>query len=83
MKEWIKVKLSDLGEIVGGATPSTKNEEYYGGDIDWLTPKDLSNYNGRYISRGERSITELGLKSCSAKLIPKYSILFTSRAPIG
>ena len=83
MKEWIKVKLSDLGEIVGGATPSTKNEEYYGGDISWLTPKDLSNYNGRYISRGERSITDLGLKSCSAKLIPKYSILFTSRAPIG
>ncbi|GAB7015763.1 restriction endonuclease subunit S [Methanogenium cariaci] len=83
MKEWIQIKLSDLGDVVGGATPSTKNEVYYGGDVAWITPKDLSNFSGRFISRGERNITELGLKSCSAKLLPKNTVLFTSRAPIG
>ncbi len=83
MKSWIKVKLSDLGNVIGGATPSTKNENYYGGDIAWITPKDLSNFEGRFISHGERNITELGLKSCSATLLPKNTVLFTSRAPIG
>ncbi len=81
--EWVNCVLSDIGEIVGGATPSTKKEDYYGGNIAWITPKDLSGYNHRYISHGERNITELGLKSCSAKLLPKNSVLFTSRAPIG
>lgn len=83
MNDWKTVKLSDLGEIVGGATPSTKCEDYYNGDVAWLTPKDLAGYNNRFISRGERNITELGLKNCSSKLMPKHSILFTSRAPIG
>lgn len=80
---WKKCKLSDIGNVVGGATPSTKEEEYYGGKIPWLTPKDLSSYNERYITSGERNITEKGLKSCSAKLLPSGSILFSSRAPIG
>jgi len=83
MVEWKSVKLSELGEIVGGATPSTSNPLYYGGDIPWITPKDLSKHVGRYISFGERNITEDGLNSCSAKLLPKHSVLFTSRAPIG
>lgn len=83
VSQWKKVKLSELGEIIGGATPSTKREDYYNGGIPWITPKDLAGYNGRYIARGERNISEEGLNSCSAKLMPKYSILFTSRAPIG
>ena len=81
--EFKKIKLSELGEIVGGSTPSTKNIENYGGDISWITPKDLANYNKMFIKSGERSITEKGFKSCSAKMLPKNSILFTSRAPIG
>ena len=80
---WKKSTLANIGEIVGGGTPSTKNTEYWDGDIPWLTPKDLSNHTGVYISRGERSITESGLKSSSARLIPKGSVLFSSRAPIG
>ena len=80
---WKKYKLSEIGIIVGGATPSTAVEKYYGGDIPWLTPRDLSSYSERYIERGERNITEDGLKSCSAKLLPKNSVLFSSRAPIG
>lgn len=83
MTEWKTVKLSDLGEIVGGATPSTSREEYYNGDIPWLTPKDLAGYQYRYIGKGERNITKAGLESCSAKIMPKNTVLFTSRAPIG
>lgn len=75
--------LADLGEIVGGATPSTKHESYYGSDIAWITPKDLSTFHGRFIRRGERNITRDGLNSCSARLMPPHSVLFTSRAPIG
>ena len=81
--EWIEKTLGELGDIVGGATPSTKHEEYYGGDIAWITPKDLSLFKGRYISCGERSITEAGLASCSAQMMPSNTVLFTSRAPIG
>ena len=80
---WAKYKLSELGAIVGGATPSTSVEKYYGGEIAWVTPKDLSSFSGRYIECGERNITEEGLNSCSAQLLPAGSVLFSSRAPIG
>lgn len=84
MEEWKECTLSDLGTIVGGATPSTKDSSNYeNGSIAWITPKDLSTYTERFISHGERNITEKGLKSCSAQLMPPNSILFTSRAPIG
>lgn len=84
MTEWIDCKISDIGTVVGGATPSTKkNENYEGGQISWITPKDLSTFDVRYIERGERNITEIGLKSCSTQLMPRNTILFSSRAPIG
>lgn len=84
MTKWIECKISDIGTIVGGATPSTKKpENYENGSIAWITPKDLSTLSGRYIQRGERNITEIGLKSCSTQLLPKNTVLFSSRAPIG
>ena len=84
MAEWIDCKIADLGTVIGGATPSTKKLEYYEhGSIAWITPKDLSTFRGRYIRRGERNITEIGLKSCSTQLLPKNTVLFSSRAPIG
>ena len=84
MAEWIECKISDIGTVVGGATPSTKKpENYENGTIAWITPKDLSTFIGRYIQRGERNITEVGLKSCSTQLLPKDTVLFSSRAPIG
>ena len=59
MTEWKECTIADLGMVVGGAAPSTKDPENYdGGMIPWITPKDLSNYSDRYISRGERNITE-------------------------
>ena len=83
MSTWKTVKLSDIGEIVGGATPPTSREEYYNGDIPWLTPKDLAGYHDRYVSSGERNITKEGLDACSAKVMPQGTVLFSSRAPIG
>ena len=84
MGRWIGCKISDLGEVIGGATPSTKKtENYENGTIAWITPKDLSNFAGRYISCGARNITKAGLKSCSTRLMPPHSVLFSSRAPIG
>ena len=81
--EFINVKISDIGEVIGGSTPSTKNPVNYYGNIAWITPKDLAGYNKIFISKGERNITEAGYKSCSTKMLPKNSILFSSRAPIG
>lgn len=77
MAEWVERKISDIGTVVGGATPSTKKlENYEGGKIAWITPKDLSTFSGRYIERGERNITEIGLKSCSTQLLPPNTVLF-------
>ena len=81
--EWKEVTLGEIGTIVGGATPSTKSTSFYDGDIPWLTPKDLSINSNKYIFRGERNITAEGFKSCSCKMLPQGSILFSSRAPIG
>lgn len=81
--EFKEYSIDEIGEVVGGGTPSTKIEDYYNGDISWITPKDLSGYNKMYISKGARNITELGLSKSSAKLLPKDSVLLTSRAPIG
>ena len=84
MVNWIECNISKIGEVIGGGTPSTKVvENYLNGTISWITPKDLSNFKERYIEKGERNITEIGLKNSAAKLLPKNTILFSSRAPIG
>ena len=84
MGNWKKCTIADLGTVVGGATPSTKKPENYdGGTIVWITPKDLAGFSGRFISHGERNITEAGFHSCSTQMMPRHTILFSSRAPIG
>ena len=81
---WRMGTLEDLGEIVGGATPSTEVAEYWSdNDISWLSPADLSKQGVKFISKGAKDITSLGFKSCSTKMLPEHSILFSSRAPIG
>jgi len=83
-KGWEVGTLQDLGDIVGGGTPSRKKEEYFvSKGIPWITPKDLSNNKNKYIYKGENDISELGLKNSSAKIVPKGTVLFSSRAPIG
>ncbi len=79
----IKYKVKQFAEIIGGGTPSTKNTAYWEGDIPWITPNDLTSFEGVYIEKGERNITKEGLNQSSAKLLPKKTILLTSRAPVG
>ena len=80
--EKIQCRISEIGTVVGGGTPSTKNPIYWGGDIPWISPKDLTDYKSTYISHGENFLTEKGLKS-GTRLLPKDTVLFSSRAPIG
>ena len=84
--DWEDVVLSDIGDIIGGATPSKDNPSYYtnaGNGIAWLTPKDLSETRAKFTDRGNEDITTLGYQKCSARIMPAGSILFSSRAPIG
>ena len=81
---WILGTIGDLGTVVGGSTPSKSKPEYYTEDgIAWITPKDLSINKAKFISHGEKDITELGLKNSSVSIMPKGTVLFSSRAPIG
>ncbi len=81
---WNIGKIDDMAQVVGGGTPSTKNKSYFTQNgIPWLTPKDLSGYEFKFISKGATDLTKEGLNNSSAKLMPKGTILFTSRAPIG
>mgnify|MGYP000395291903 FL=1 len=81
---WQIGTISDLGTVVGGSTPSKTKPEYYTNNgIAWITPKDLSINKSKFISHGENDITELGLKNSSATVMPKGTVLFSSRAPIG
>lgn len=80
---WVETTLGEVTSVQSGGTPSTKNKNYWGNDIPWITPKDLSGYESVFIEKGERSISKLGLDNSSAKLLPLNTILFSSRAPIG
>ncbi|RGF54185.1 restriction endonuclease subunit S [Clostridium sp. AF36-4] len=80
---WTFARLKHIGGIVGGGTPKTNIGKYWDGNIPWLTPADLSGYDSMYISTGSRTITDFGLKSSSAQMLPANSILYSSRAPIG
>ena len=82
-EDWILTTLGEIGIVVSGGTPSSRQPDFWGGDIAWITPADLSNYKNKYIEQGQRSITKVGLDNSSAKLLPKGTVLFSSRAPIG
>ena len=82
-KGWVETTLGEVCDVQSGGTPSTKIDSYWNGNIGWITPKDLSNYKRVFIKKGERSITKAGLDNSSAKLLPKHTVLFSSRAPIG
>ncbi|HIY58730.1 MAG TPA: restriction endonuclease subunit S [Candidatus Tetragenococcus pullicola] len=79
--DWEQRKLGELSNIVGGGTPSTSNSEYWDGDIDWYAPAEIGEQ--RYVSKSKKTITELGLKKSSARILPVGTVLFTSRAGIG
>jgi len=80
---WEVKKMGEITEIVNGATPLTSDDSNYGDDIVWVTPYDLSNQKNKFIVKGQRSISQKGYDSCSTTLLPKGSVLMSSRAPIG
>lgn len=83
-ESWEWVRLTTLGKIVGGGTPKTNISEYWDkGSIPWLTPADMKFVTGKYVDKGERYITEEGLKGSSAHMMPAGTIVYSSRAPIG
>jgi len=84
-KEWEVVKINDLFFVVTGTTPSTRKKEYWeNGTINWFTPTDLSKLNGKIlIKHSERKITEKALKETNLTLMPKKSIIISTRAPVG
>jgi len=81
--DWCWTQITQLGDVVSGGTPSSKEPKYWGGDINWISPADLTGYKEKFISKGAKSITQDGLINSSAKLMPAGSIHFSSRAPIG
>ena len=80
---WARTRLDECAEIVAGATPSTSVDSYWGGEVCWATPKDMSELDGAYISDTPRKLTRAGLENCAATILPAGSVLFSSRAPIG
>ena len=83
MCRWNIQELGKVSSIHNGSTPSTSVEEFWNGNIIWITPKDLSEQNRKYIEKGERYITKKGLSKVKSKLLPKGTLLLSSRAPIG
>ncbi len=80
---WVEKKLGDVCGIVNGGTPKTSISEYWNGDNLWITPKDMGKLNSIYVEDTSRKITDEGIKNSSAKLFSAYSIILSSRAPIG
>ncbi len=78
---WQRVRLGDIAEIIGGGTPSTQITSFWSGSINWFTPTEIG--ITKYVYKSQRTITPLGLKKSSAKLLPIGTILLTSRASIG
>lgn len=82
---WATCQMGDVADVVGGSTPPSKDPTNFAkeGGIPWITPADLSGYQGMYIGRGARSLSEKGFAVSSAMMLPSGSVLFSSRAPIG
>lgn len=80
---WVWTTFGEVATISSGGTPATKYKYNFGGDIAWITPADLSNFKKKFIQRGRRNISKKGLDSSSAVLLPKGTVLLSTRAPIG
>ena len=83
LKGWTSTEIGKICELVGGGTPSRKNPQFFGGNIPWLTPTEISKNTLEKVSKSKEMITALGLRQSSAKLVPKGAVLLTTRASIG
>ncbi len=78
-----ELAISEIADIVIGGTPKTNKPEYWGGNIKWASAKDIANCNGRYIYETEKTITQEGLENSATKLLPRNTIVITSRGTVG
>jgi type I restriction enzyme S subunit len=80
---WSETSLGDIAEVIGGGTPSTTIAEYWDGDIVWLTPTEITSQDGKVVSDSIRKITDMGFKNSGAQMLPRDSVILTSRASVG
>ena len=80
---WRMVPLGEVCTVINGGTPKSNVSTYWGGNVNWLTPKDMGQMEGRHIAETPRKITAMGLDNCSARLVPAGSVIMSTRAPIG
>lgn len=83
MTGWAVVALGSVCQIINGGTPKSEVVKYWGGNNQWITPKDMGKLQSKFVEETERQITDAGLQNCSAKLSPPKSVILSSRAPIG
>lgn len=81
--KWANVKLADIAEIFSGGTPDTSNQDFWSGEINWITPTEITKTGKYIVLETEKKITGAGLKNCSAKLLPKNSLVICTRATVG
>ncbi|EPQ9344937.1 restriction endonuclease subunit S [Klebsiella pneumoniae] len=81
--EWSIKSLKNIVMIFNGSTPKSGVEEYWDGDVNWITPTDLSQKSGVYLTDSQRKITKKGLDSCGTSLVPENTVILSTRAPIG
>ena len=84
-QKWVECEMGDVAKVIGGGTPDSHEPENFSteGGIPWLTPADLSDNKAIHVARGKRFLTKKGFDNSSARLVPKGTVLFSSRAPIG
>ncbi|MBR2556827.1 MAG: restriction endonuclease subunit S, partial [Methanobrevibacter sp.] len=80
--EWESKSFSELVDIIGGGTPKTSVEEYWNGNIPWISIKDFNN-GQKYVLTTEKTITELGLNNSSTKILEKEDIIISARGTVG
>ena len=81
--KWERVTLREICDVVNGGTPKTKTSEYWDGPHAWITPAEMGNLGSPFVRTTRRTLTDKGLEKCPASILPKYSVVLSSRAPIG
>ena len=82
MSEWRETTLAEIIDVIGGGTPKTSIDEYWGGEIPWLSVVDF-NTGKKFVFNTEKKITKLGLKNSSTKLLEKGDIIISARGTVG
>jgi type I restriction enzyme S subunit len=81
--DWVETTLGQVSDVIGGGTPQTSVPEYWDGEIVWLTPTEVTSQDGKNVSDSRRKLSKLGFKNSGAQMLPKGSVILTSRASVG